>query len=450
MNLNTEILLWLNQVVRERFGEDFFLKEVDVGLSLSIKNYDGEIIFDNLDLGFFSPGELKCCEFWYPESEGFERTLGENLPMPGSRCSSKTIVEKVDNGFQVHFDIFGLTYWSVNRLEELVSGPLDNHGRFPAVRSHAYKNQYLDRPIVDEWLLVLRQIILRQWPEVKLKKHVGRLDVSHDVDRPLRYYQGTFFKTIRDAIKDSIKNINPLLFLTALRIRKNAKDTLGEKDPYNTFDWLMDVSESLNIKSTFYFICGRTDPKLDASYNIEDISIRKLLNKVHSRGHKVGLHPSYKSFKSVDIIQSEFRSLNNILREEGIQNKGIPSRMHFLRWSHPITLTHLSNVGVVKDNTLGYAEISGFRCGSCFEYPGFDPILMKQLKIRIKPLIVMDVSITSEKYMAFGISASGSSYIRKLKDNCFYVGGDFSILWHNSELRDKKAKAFYKEILGSI
>ena len=35
----------------------------------------------------------------------------------------------------------------------------DQHGRFPSIASHAYKNDYLQSPVVDEWILYLRQTI---------------------------------------------------------------------------------------------------------------------------------------------------------------------------------------------------------------------------------------------------------------------------------------------------
>ena len=52
----------------------------------------------------------------------------------------------------VHYDIIGLTYWMLARVEEIGRTDLDNHQRFPATSSHAYKYGYIDRPVVDEWL----------------------------------------------------------------------------------------------------------------------------------------------------------------------------------------------------------------------------------------------------------------------------------------------------------
>lgn len=450
MHFDSEILKWLNHVANDRFGSDFILKEVEEGLSLSVKNLDGEILFDNLDPAFLEPGKLQFYQTWYPTSEGFEPIIEDNLPMPHSRTINKKIVKKNNNGFQVHFDIFGYAYWLVNRLEEINPEHTDKHERFTAIQSDAYKNQYIDRPVVDEWFLILRQIITRQWPGFELLKNLGKIEISHDVDRPLRYSQNSLSLSLRAAVIDSFKSFNPRIFFMAMGIKMRARNILDTRDPYNTFEWLLNVSESLNLRSTFYFISGRTDLNLDASYDIQDKSIKKLLHKIYNRGHKIGLHPSYNTFKDIKALNKEFLNLKNILHAENMNNINICSRMHFLRWSHPETLVNLNDIGVVEDSTLGYAERAGFRCGSCYEYPGFDPVQKKLLKIKIKPLIVMDVSILSKKYMGFGLSSSGSSYIKKLKENCFSVGGNFTLLWHNSELSGHQAKSYYKNLLENL
>ncbi len=54
------------------------------------------------------------------------------------------------------------------------------------------------------------------------------------------------------------------------------------------------------------------------------------------------------------------------------------------------------------DSTLGYADHAGFRCGTCFEYPAFDPVADKQLNLRIRPLIAMECSVTADRYMGLG------------------------------------------------
>lgn len=46
-----------------------------------------------------------------------------------------------------------------------------------------------------------------------------------------------------------------------------------------------------------------------------------------------------------------------------------------------------------------YIDSTRFRCGTCFEYPAFNPLTTEILKIRIRPLIAMECTIIADRYM---------------------------------------------------
>ena len=99
------------------------------------------------------------------------------------------------------------------------------------------------------------------------------------------------------------------------------------------------------------------------------------------------------------------------------------------------------------DSTLTYADRAGFRCGTSFDYQAFDLLENEILNIRIKPLIAMERSVIDPKYMGLGNGKNAKEYFLKLKSQCERVGGDFSLLWHNSNLRGKNDFKLYKDIL---
>src|SRR5690606_19318473 len=106
---------------------------------------------------------------------------------PGVAQLPAPLISTTDNGWHIGYDILGLVYWMLNRIEEIGRTDLDRHGRFPATASHAYKHDYLERPVVDEWLHVLGQVMRKTWPEIELKHHAFSMKVSHDVDSPSLY-----------------------------------------------------------------------------------------------------------------------------------------------------------------------------------------------------------------------------------------------------------------------
>src|SRR5690606_20914238 len=155
------------------------------------------IIFSNMDKEFYTFGEtgLNCYE-WNSEKEGMQGIISPILKAPSTKALPSTLINFNEKGAEINYDILGLTFWMLNRLEEIHRTDLDNHERFPAINSHAYKYDYLERPIVDEWLDILQQVIQRVWPNLKLKKHQFSIKVSHDVDVPSRFAFSTPFSVI--------------------------------------------------------------------------------------------------------------------------------------------------------------------------------------------------------------------------------------------------------------
>jgi hypothetical protein len=337
----------------------------------------------------------------------------------------------------------------LTRLEEVDHVGGDEHGRFTAAESHAYRHRYLDRPVVDEWLDVLGQVLRRAWPSVALKSHVFSAKVSHDVDMPSRYGFRPWRALPRCVAIDLLK-YKDLRCLWAPWIRLTTHRALHPKDPFNTFDWLMDLSEAHGLVSAFYFICDRRGIPHDCDYALEYPAIRKLIRHIHERGHEIGLHPSYDTFLDAAQIGREANRLRRICTEENVVQPRWGGRMHYLQWRQPITLRAWGAAGMAYDSTLTYADHAGFRAGTCFEYQAFDPVAVESLPVRMRPLIVMEGSILDTKYMNLGTGDAALSYIRTLMEHCRKVGGVFTLLWHNSSFRAKAEKHMYKTILEAF
>ena len=342
----------------------------------------------------------------------------------------------------------GLIYWALNRVEELEKNELDKHQRFKASSSHAVKHGYLERPFIDEWLDILGQVVIRLNPNLSLKKHKAQMFLSHDVDQPAQYAFNSWATALRMASsyllrQKSIKKACRPIWQKLISYKEISLD-----DPYNTFDLLMDLSEKKGIKSSFYFIAGGNNKNYDASYRLTDRRIHKLLLEIDRRGHEIGLHSSYEMFNLDGGISKEMKSLKAVCSALGIKQSYWGGRMHYLRWSHPKTLFECESAGMSYDTTLGYAELPGFRCGTCFEYLAFDPIEKKRLNIRIRPLIVMESTIIEEEYLGLGKGKEARRKILHLKRICNKVNGNFSLLWHNSSLTTVELKKMYMDIVN--
>lgn len=441
-------LTWLQTLLQERFGHVFTLQaQADGTLALGLPG-DARGITLAADSAIFTRANSQLPHtLWDAAAEGWQSALGTPLPAPGAASLPVPLITPIAQGLHVAYDILGLTYWMLSRQEEVGRTDLDEHGRFPATSSHAFKHGYLERPIVDEWLHVLGQVIQRTWPGIALAQRRFSIKVSHDVDAPSRYafksWKGIACAMAGDVLKRG--DVGSAVF--APWIRLNSQTVLHPKDPANTFDWIMDVSERHGLKSAFYFICGRTVPSLDADYEPEHPAIRALMRRIHARGHEIGLHPSYGSYQKPEVIRAEAGRLRRIAREEGIEQPEWGGRMHYLRWEQPTTLRAWADAGMTYDSTLGYADRPGFRCGTCHEYPAFDPVAGQALPLGVRPLVAMECTVMAPRYMGLGAGDAALAKFVQLKNACQAVGGCFTLLWHNSQFDSAAERALYEAVL---
>ncbi|HVY30425.1 MAG TPA: polysaccharide deacetylase family protein [Polyangiaceae bacterium] len=445
--LSTGALDWLRTILRERFGHDFQLEAKPGLTSLRLPGHAGSIDFDTTNTSFAGSAQALPCPSWSPSAEGLVAPLGRDLPAPGLSRQVQPLVESSASGHTVHYDVLGLVYWMLARIEELNSSNVDAHGRFPSTASHAVRHGYLERPLVDEWLAVLGPLIAREFPGIALTRHSASQRVSHDVDHPSRYGFCTPYTLIKAIGGDILRRRDFRSVYRAPILRLGRGRSLNRKDPYHSFEWIMDVSERQGLKSAFYFICGRTSKK-DAAYEPDHPAIRELMRQIHARGHEIGLHPSYGTFRDPDVLAGEASRLKRICAEEGIAQSEWGGRMHFLRWQSPITLHGWVRGGMTYESSLGYADAPGFRAGTCHEYPAFDAVEQKALPLRLRPLIAMECTIIGPRYLALGTGEPAYQRFAELKAACRAVGGCFTLLWHNSRFTPAE-RVLYQRVLSS-
>lgn len=398
---------WLTSLLKQRICNDLFLvDERDICIKLGN---------EFLNLGF----------------DGFRR-----LALPTFQAQEATL-----------HDVFDLIFECLTRQEEYQSINKDNHDRFPARVSNAYQSRFLERPVVDECFEIIRQAVVRQWPQLKLVEHKPKTLVTCDVDNPYELYTSNQKAFIKKLGGDLLKRKSFSEFSQTWRNYRQTARGDYSADPNDTFDWMMDVNEKAGNRMAFYFLVDQSVPAFDAHYSIDEPRIRQLMRRIYDRGHEVGLHASYGTYKNPKQMKKEADKLRKVMDEEGIKQDEIGSRQHYLRWSTPETARHLEAAGIAYDTTLGYADHAGFRCGTSHEFPIFDTENQKVLKLRERPLIMMEASVLSANYMDMGYSDETLEYMKKIKEKCFLYGGNFTLLWHNSFLRTKEEKAFYQALM---
>ena len=343
-------------------------------------------------------------------------------------------------------DIFASSFFMLTRWEEYVNEIKDSHDRFLAKESLAFKNKFLDRPLVNEYVEMLWNMLVSLGFSEKRKIRSYQMLLSHDVDTPFQELFRPWKFAIRRSVGDILKRKDIKLSIKRLNNWKKVRSGMVELDPYNTFNFIMKESEKRGIKSAFYFLPDGSaeDPN---RYTVRYPIIQELLKSIYKRGHEIGYHASYDTYLDRNKTVEEVQLLLKTLCKIGIKNCIAGGRQHYLRWSNPDTYRNWEEAGLKYDSTLTFADYPGFRCGVCFEFPVYDILERKTLKMIERPLVVMEGSIISDTYLGLGYSESALEKFKGFKQICKKYNGDFTLLWHNSELSTLESKEFYQRVL---
>jgi len=435
----------------KRFGKGLFtlaeptaprIRLDDCGKSVVLPPFLGGLGVDSLLEGGL---ELRML----PADAFVKETLGEvNIPalcQRGTPSPSRLVTVEEDTVL-LHFDLLGSAFYILTRTEEFLSPVRDTHDRFPATASHALAHGYLHRPVVDEYVEILRRCIQHLWPGVERKQDSFRTMVTHDVDVPFEYLFRPGWKAARIFGGDILRRHSPHLAFNRAARWFDVKHLGGwQRDPLYTFETIMDISESHGLKSAFYFLIGRNSP-MDGEYNLTHPRIAALMRRIHDRGHEIGYHGSYTTYRDADTTRLEVSVLKEAASTLGIEQTTWGGRQHYLRWNAPVTWRNYAEAGLHYDTTLSYADHAGFRCGTCHPFPVFDVEHNTALNLVEHPLIVMECSVLDDRYMNLP-HGEAQEYILKLKRTCRKFGGCFGLLWHNSRFVEPAEVELYKSAL---
>jgi hypothetical protein len=337
-------------------------------------------------------------------------------------------------------DLFASAFFMLTRWEEYVVSASDTHDRFPATASLAYRANFLHRPIVDEYAELLWAMLQKLGCRQVRKKRQFNLVLTHDVDEIYRWKN--IVHVSRIALGDLFKRHDVILALSRFAEYISYK-IKRRSDPYDTFDWLMDLSEMAGVRSRFYFMSGG-ETVFDNYYNIDDPKVRILIERIKARGHLIGIHPSYNTYSNEVLFHHEKMYL-----EEICECKIIEGRQHYLRFKVPYTWRIWEANGMEVDSSCGYADMEGFRCGTGASFYVFDILAQKKLRLKERPLIFMD-----SRDFGCGGHQEMSPFSHRMFE-CVNAakryGTECTLLYHNTTfMRDDRYIEEYQKVVNHV
>lgn len=343
--------------------------------------------------------------------------------------------------------VLSAIFWLLSGQSEIACSKRDSHERVPAAEMLLVKLGILDLPVVDllaEYLIDKVRVLC---PELPDQKKDFKIIPTHDVDAPYKYAFRTPFEFMRGLAADAIQREPLRNLIRAPIIWQRVRGGDIESDPFNCFARILALNESRGLQSEFYFIANHSAGRIDGDYDITHPLMRALLKDVVDRGHIVGLHSSYNAPFNAEILHQEHVRLQKLAIDAGYRHSIDFVRNHYLRFDPIITPRVLAACGFKQDSTLAFADIAGFRRGTCRPYPLWDFEKNQPLDLIERPLIAMECSLISDRYE--GLSHTDAALrLNRLKAECRRFGGHMAVLWHNNYLRSDKDFELYEQAIS--
>lgn len=350
-------------------------------------------------------------------------------------------IEKIENTIVCHADLIASTYFLISRYEEYINPNKnrDTHGRYIGKQSIPAKANFIHRPIVEEYGELLKKLL--QQTNITLSpipQQINHIYLTHDVDSITNYrrLRGFLGGTYRSIVKrtESLTTILKSLFNI-------------NHDPAYTFPWILQQDNQLPEATQIYFIKATHNAKgFDRpTYNLigkNFIHLKKEILK-SSPNAIFGLHASYRSGNTPDIIVEEQKLLQYAIENQRITT----SRHHYLRSLQPNDMDTLIDARITDDYTMGYADIAGFRLGTCRAVRFINPSTRKLTTLTLHPLTIMDCTLSESHYMNLNYNQA-LSYSQSLINEIQKYNGDLSLLWHNTRFtNDNYHNRLYSQII---
>ena len=323
-------------------------------------------------------------------------------------------------GHGTGFDLFAAAFFMVSRYEEYLPHKTDIFGRFEATESFAFKNNFLQKPVVNHYALILEKSLLDTFPELVFPEKTFTFLPTYDIDVAYAYKGRGLIRNLlgifRSIGQRDLRSIAER-FQVLLKRRK---------DPFDTYDYQVSLYKQSGIKSCYFFLLGDYG-HYDKNIAYYSKTLTSLIKMIGDYAY-VGIHPSYNSNSDDALTGIEIKRLSGTLNQEVKL-----SRQHYLKLHIPKTYQKLLEENVLNDFTMGFASQPGFRAGICTPFKFYDLQSEKSTPLIIVPFAVMDG--TFRQYLGLNPEQS-FPIIKKMIESVAEVGGTFVSLWHNDSLCD--------------
>ena len=331
-------------------------------------------------------------------------------------------------GSDFPFDIFAAVFYLLSRYEEYLAHTPDLYGRYAHENSIAYKEGFLDIPLVNIWINEFAKKLKLKYPLLDFRQTAFRFIPTYDIDIAYSYKHKGLIRNLGGFVKSPS--------LERLEVLSGSK-----KDPYDSYAFLDGLHEHYALSPVYFFLVATSVSRYDKNISPYVTAMGKLIRQ-HAKKYKTGLHPSWRSNDQTTLLSRE----KSILEETGAVPVNI-SRQHYIKFSLPSTFEQLINAGIEEDYSMGYGSINGFRASVASPFCWYNLAEEKSTSLKLFPFCFMDAnSFYEQGYNA----ARAYEEIMQYLHVCKKVNGTFISIFHNNFLGEDKQFPGWKEMYAKF
>lgn len=330
------------------------------------------------------------------------------------------------------FDIFAASFYLLSRYEEYLPHVKDEYGRFTAKESLAYKNNFLNQPVVDIWAYKFKALLQKQYPEYNFPSRHYRIKPIIDVPSAYNFK----LKGVMRSIGGTLKDISEFKFK---RLYYRYMVLLGLKhDPYDTFKYILNKQKQTKTKFLFFFLLGDFST-YDKNINVQKKKFVSLIKQVCDYS-SVGLKASYFALDDLTILKKEKGRMENIINSELEM-----SRNSFSKLNLPESYRNLVELEIKEDYSMGYVSDVGFRAGTCSPFFFYDLDYEVQTPLKINTYHLLDYTLLSVQSLL-----DKKKVLNEIIAQVKAVNGEFVPVFHNYTFGKSERWKGFKELFNSI
>ena len=202
----------------------------------------------------------------------------------------------------IPFDIFAASFYLLSRYEEYLPHQKDEYGRYDHKNSIAYKQSFLQLPLVNLWVKELEKKAkgLRLKAEAASDPKPYTLNPTpftfhlspfsflptYDIDIAFAYQHQPLWLNVygfyRDMLTGNIEKV----------VERGNVYSGKKKDPFDVFDWLDQLHRQHQLKPLYFFLLAEKRKGVDKNISPRKKAMQVLIKQTAEK-YEVGIHPSW-------------------------------------------------------------------------------------------------------------------------------------------------------------